>query len=54
MFPLIHNTVTGCLSTRSLAANLADGEDGDHYWENLNIFLCDQNKSKGPSGGLSA
>lgn len=53
MVPLISDTSTSCLSTGSLAASLADGEDGDHYWKNQDTFLCDQNKSKGPSGGLS-
>lgn len=57
MFPVISNIATSCLSTRSLAVNLADGEDGDHYWKkkkNQDIFLCDQNESKGLSWGLSA
>ena len=54
MFPLISQT--GCSSTGSHAGVLADGEDGDHYWEEekkKSGFLCDQNKRKGPSGGLS-
>lgn len=43
MFPVISNIATSCLSTRSLAANLADGEDGDHYWKKKKkiwIYSC--------------
>lgn len=36
------------MSTGSLADNLADGEDGDHYWKNQDTFICDQNKSTVP------
>lgn len=54
MFPFISNITTSGLSTGSFAANLVNGEDGDHYWKNQNVFVCDQNKSKGPTGGLSA
>lgn len=54
MFLSISKTMTSCLSTGSLGANIADGEDGDHYWKNQDVSVCDQNKSKSPSGGLSA
>lgn len=40
MLPVISNIATSCLSTRSLAASLADGKNEDHYWEKNRLYSC--------------